>query len=811
MAHKYTEATKKILPQLVDLQEKYTINFKLQINRTQMAVDNLVQVIHRIASEAESQVDEITNIVSVITNFSKDLEKFSAESSRSQEIHQSTMEVANQGKLVTKQTGDAMVGIESAVGSIQTVLHDLTNRAAEIEKIASSIQDIAQNSKILSINASIEAARAGDAGRGFGVVADEMGKMALKTSDAVKQISEVTDNIQNGIKNTFTAMAKSQEQVSQGQQIVTETTEVFHKIIDSIQQSVSINDHLLNALNEQNAKFQEIFASIQHLDKVSQGLLFLNEISSMETGNSQTALQMLTLSMKQLEELTINFQKTLPKASEIHEEVLRTCAQTPLKSFDPHMTFDVETNRVLMNVHAGLLSRSITNDVLPGLAKSWHIQEDLRTWVFNLRRGARFHNGREVTANDIKWSYERILSPELNSQNAWFLFPIKHAEDFNKGIISTLDTIRVNNRYQVEIELSIPDISFLNNLAQATCAILAQEEVRKGNFIGAGPYTISKYENNTYYLEAFQNYFAGPPYVNIIEVLDSHEDAIAKFNAGKLDFLFLENDEILTLETNHQGNQIQKKILLMNQFGAFNFNRNSIYQKSADLREAINYAINKQRIIDTVWGGYAEPIRGILPEGIYSDPSLRGYPYDVSKAKQIVKRSGIQVEAHPFKILKAQHKEGMKSLRTQMLEFISEDLQKIGIPVQIVEVPQDQYFTHEAADQADLFLMAWLADTGDADNYLRPLFSYGNFANFGGFNHPEIERKLDAIKPILNGTKRRNMYLDIQKEILDEVPWLLLFSPAQTFIHQPSVKNFHISQLGKIHYEDLMKIQSKNE
>lgn len=809
METKINISAEEKIQNLVYLQKKFTENFQFQINRTETAADNLILAIHQITRETENQIDLINKVVNETNFFSSELDNFFTKSKESHIFHQKMMKVALSGKQSTSKSIDAIKNIDEAVLSVHSVLRDLAERIKEINIIANSIQNIAQNSKILAINASIEAARAGEAGRGFGVVALEMEKMASKTSDAVENISNVIENIQTGITNTVQALDLSQNEVQEGKQVVNATTQVFTDIIQSIEATVQNNEKLLNSLSEKNQKFQIVLQVAQNLEKVSQAIRFLTEMSTMESANSQTSFKILAISANQLQIITKEFQKVVTPLQNQTLNTLYTAIQTPINSMDPHLAFDVETNRILLNIHAGLVTRSITNEILPGLAKTWNLKNNLKTWVFNLRRGAHFHNGREIVAQDVVFSFTRLLSPKLNSQNAWFLFPIKDAQAFNEGKIHNLNSIRSINRYQIEIDLEIPDLGFLHNLAQATCAILPSEEVKKNNFIGGGPYRFEKYENHVYYLAAFPDYFGGSAYLDYIEIIDNHQEALPKFIKGKLDFFLLENNEIDAIQTNEFKIPIQKSNLLMNHFGAFNFQHQSVFSNNIDLRKAINYAVNKQRIIKMVWGGFGDISTGIYPEGILADPSEIGYPYNPTQAKRLIQNSGINVKNHPLKILKAKDPLDSISQRNQMLNFIIEDLKFVGIPVQIIEVPRNQYFTQQAAAKVDLFLMAWLADTPDADNYIRPLFTKGNFSNFGHFEDLEFEAKMNRAKPILNAQKRYSAYKEIQKHLLQQVPWLLLLTPKQTYIQQEYLSNFHLSALGTIHYEDIMKIQKK--
>ncbi|WDC84348.1 ABC transporter substrate-binding protein [Caloramator sp. mosi_1] len=117
------------------------------------------------------------------------------------------------------------------------------------------------------------------------------------------------------------------------------------------------------------------------------------------------------------------------------------------------MAFDQQSAKIFINVHAGLLLPGLGVDIYPGVAKSWYVEEDNLTWIFNLKKGIKFHNGREVTAQDVKYSFERLLSPKLNSPNSWFLFDIEGAAEYNAGKVREVSGIKVLDRYCISLKL----------------------------------------------------------------------------------------------------------------------------------------------------------------------------------------------------------------------------------------------------------------------------------------------------------------------------------------------------------------------
>ncbi len=180
-------------------------------------------------------------------------------------------------------------------------------------------------------------------------------------------------------------------------------------------------------------------------------------------------------------------------------------------------------------------------EVVSAIAKTWHIESDNVTWSFNLRKNMKFHNGRTITARDVKYTFERLLGKKLDSPNRWFLSMIKGSEDFYNLRTSEVSGIIVNGDYNLKIVLEYPYSSFINNLAHCSCSILPKEafdsiEIKP---IGAGPYRFSGWDktNNEIILEKFEGYTLGEALVDSIKILCDVEDTFEEFEKGSLDYI----------------------------------------------------------------------------------------------------------------------------------------------------------------------------------------------------------------------------------------------------------------------------------
>lgn len=778
-----------------------------RIDETGFATENLITIINDIAKNIEMQMESINKVMNEVVNYSALSEEVFANISSTEQIAEETLKVAEKGSSVVDESIKSMNDIKGAFDHVKDLVQSLQTQSSQITNMLDIIKNIARQTNLLALNAAIEAARAGEHGKGFAVVADEVRKLAQTSDKSVDKIALVIEEINENINKTMNAIEGSEEKVNIGVEISNNTIETFNQIIESVKLSTSATQEINVAVSEQVNHLEDIIQSTNEMQEISKKVLSLIELASLDTKHTHSAIEILLETSNHLNSITNNL---LSKFNNINKNkyTLKTVIRTNLDSLDPMMLFDAESSRLFINIHAGLLIQGHSTDVLPGVAKSWYVEEDHVTWVFNLRKGAKFHNGREIIADDVKYSLERLLSPKLNSPNHWFLMPIDGAEEYHKGLTKDVKGIKVLDKYRLSITLKEPYSGFLLNLAQTASSILAKEDVEKNIFTGCGPYKIEVIDDEKYILNAFDDYFGGTPYISKIELIHNDESPMDSFIDGKYDFLiFSNNDSISNVQGTKYEDNIKTQNVLTTYYGCFNLNSNSLFTKDKEIRQAINYAINKKRIINDIIDGLAEESRGVFPPAIINDETLEGYPYNPNKARNILKRKGLINEK--FVILCRENNSGIKNNNDKIVDYIIEDLKAIGIDSTIIYVHPKEYMKPENIAKCDMFIMGWVADTGDPDNYLEPLFNPDIYTNFGKYVNHEISNMMSEAKKIVNPEKRTQIYKKIQKIIVDDAPWLFLYHPQMALVHKENIVNVKLTSLGKIKFEDII-IKSEN-
>ena len=769
-----------------------------KIDETGFAAENLIGITNNINQYVEVQMSSIDKLVSEITNYSALAEEVLASTENSKQIAEQTMGIAHEGSKAVDNSIKAMNDIESSVEDAKTVVMDLNTKSAHINEMLNVIKDIANHTNLLSLNASIEAARAGEAGRGFTVVAQEVKKLAERSVESAGFISKTINEINASITHTIAAMDKTTAKVKEGTEIANNTMLVFQNIIKAVQTSTDVTAEINLALESQTENLENVISSTEEMNHTSEKLLSVVESASLNTQYTKTSLNILWEVSEDLKYISDKLLEEVPVATK-EESILKTCLHGVPLGFDPAHAIDQESGQVIVNAHAALLTIGSTGEVSPGIAKSWYVEEDHLTWVFNLRKGAKFHNGRELTASDIKYSYERILSPSVKSPNSWFLENIEGATEYLQGQAKEVIGIKVLDKYRLSLKLTVPYTGFLLNLGQYCCSIIAKEEMEKGKIVGCGPFILEEIKADGCTLTAFKDYFGGAPYADKIQIEFKPENVAEKFLNKTYSFITVDNKTLMESLKEADSSSIKMKDVMGTYYAGFNLKSNSPLLQDEEIRKALNYAIDRKRIINDVLGGMAIESKGPFPPSIIDNKYLSSFDYNPTMVKDLIakKRMGSALK------LKLLIREGSSdTVFNKIAQYVLEDLKKVGIECITEKVPADKYFP--SIPHSDLFISRWIADTGDADNFLQPNFNPTNYTDFTGYKNEEVLELMNTAKEILNPQKRIKMYEDIQKKIVHESPWIFLYHPQVAVATNAGVLGARLNPLGIVRFEDIV-------
>ena len=661
------------------------------------------------------------------------------------------------------------------------------------------IKDISNNTNLLALNASIEAARAGEAGKSFSVVASEVKKLAQRSMESVSYISNTIEDINKSIRDTISAMDETMRSVKKGSDIASNTLKVFKNIIESVNTSNNVTEEITSAVFMQTKNLENVINSTDEMNNTSEKLMFVAELASLNTQYTKTSLNSLTQVSEDLKIITNDLLNNVDAKSK-EDIILKTCLSTCPDGYDPAVSYNYELRHILSNLHSGLLIIGESGEISAGISKNWYVETDNLTWVFNLRKGAKFHNGKEVSAEDVKYCYERLLSPKLNSPNNWILEDIEGALEFKNGKASSVSGIKVINKYCISIKLSTPYSGFLLNLGQEFCAIMDKVELEKGNIVGCGPFILEEKNTDRCILSAFKDYFNGAPYIDKVEIEFNNENSAQELINKNYDFVVIDDKENMKKIKHVESLSTDTKVIMGTYYAGFNLESNSIFASNKEVRKAINLAINKNRIIDELLGGMGEEAKGPIPPAIINNSYLSQIPYNPKLSKELLRKNN--ADGKTINILYRDNSEA--SLFNKLTSYLVEDLESVGISCKLIKVTASQYLNPESIKKCDLCISRWVADSGDADNFLQPIFNPANVANISRYNNPMVIKKLEEAKRLINPNRKLILYKEIQEMIINDMPWIFLYHPKIGVGFKKGILGLRLDPFGMFKYDNII-------
>ncbi|MFQ5814356.1 MAG: ABC transporter substrate-binding protein [Anaerolineae bacterium] len=481
----------------------------------------------------------------------------------------------------------------------------------------------------------------------------------------------------------------------------------------------------------------------------------------------------------------------------------RSLANAP-GTLDPARINDIYARTIAQQIYDGLVQYDESLGIRPAIARSWKSSRDGRIWTFFLRKGVKFHNGREVTAQDFVYSFSRLLDPKLQSAAAQFFLRIEGAREFAEGRAKTVRGLQALDRYTLQIRLSDASSPFVPLLAIGYAKVVPKEaiESRTQPFdlqpVGTGPFKLVHRDgNNLIVLEANPDYFGGRPYLHRIEYkifpAEVHEEVFLRFERGELEDSPVPAKVRSSLLKNTRYQFVRRPIMGI-RFLAFNTSQKPL--NDLRLRRAMNYAVDREWIAKEIYQGKYNPAGSILPPGTYSyDPNLLPYPYDPEKARRMLAQAGYpNGKGLPLLTIwsSVKYKEA-----TEELKAITRYLAAVGIKAEIrYNTKWPDFKRNVYAGKLPIFRYSWYGLTPDPENFLYRLFHSQSVDNFTRFHNSRIDNLLLKAASEPDPIKGVNLYRQVEREILAEAPILLMGYYSYERLFQPYVKGIKVSPFG---------------
>lgn len=442
-------------------------------------------------------------------------------------------------------------------------------------------------------------------------------------------------------------------------------------------------------------------------------------------------------------------------------------------NLDPRFSLDAHSQRLNQLIFDSLITIDNRLQIVPHLASRWEVIHD-RIYRFYLVPNAVFHDGSLVTANDIARTFEKILDPTFGSP---FLAPFQNVEK-----------VKVLNPLTLEIKLKKPQANFLTDLTLIKAIPHQKENNLKEHFIGSGPYQFEKHEANTITLKRNPNHFKYKPKMETLVFKVIKDDSIRalKLKKGELDLVqnALSSDSIEKLSKESTLTFTKSPGLTPAYLG---LNLKDPILKNKKVRQAIAYAINRDEIIHHLLWDLAIPANSFLsPLNWYHEPKAKNYEYDLKKASNLLKDSGLPL---PLKLV---YKTSTDAQSINIARLISDHLKKVGIMLELRSTELGTFLEDIKNGNFQLFSLRFVGIT-DPDIYYDTCYSL-NFPpgrNRVYYSNRGVDKLLEKGRTTLDVQKRKKIYSAIQKQIAEDVPYINLWHFSNTALYSQFIKGFY--------------------
>jgi len=455
-------------------------------------------------------------------------------------------------------------------------------------------------------------------------------------------------------------------------------------------------------------------------------------------------------------------------------------------NLDPRVGVDAQSQRIDELLFDPLVTRDAHFNLQPALAERWEIVDPL-TYVFHLRQGVRFHNGQLLTARDVKWTFDSLISGKIRSAKA--------------GTFASVSGIETPDDNTVIFRLKQPFASLLWNLSGAAGIVpYGSGEDFNQHLIGSGPFRfVSAAQDRNVIVERNANYWATPPKLDRVEfkvIPDATTRALElRKQSADVAINSLVADTVVTLQRDRDLQVIEAPGTI---YAYLALNLRDPILKDVRVRRAIAYALNPQPIIHYLLRDEARPAYSILPPQHWAyDPDVMRYPHDPDRARQLLDEAGYRARnGVRFHITMKTSTEESTRLLAAVLQ---QQLREVGIALDIRSFESATFLADVSKGAYQVHSLRWIGGNQDPDIF-ENLFATASFApkraNRTFYSNPRMDELIGEGRSTLDQQKRKAIYDQIQQILAEDLPYINLWYLDNVLVHTNRVHGIELGPAG---------------
>lgn len=469
-------------------------------------------------------------------------------------------------------------------------------------------------------------------------------------------------------------------------------------------------------------------------------------------------------------------EKEAAKTEAPKEKVVVVSQGSKPKSLDPNMYNEIPALAVTEQIFNTLFRVDDSGNIVPELAESFEYTSPTEL-VIKIKKGVKFHNGDTMTVNDVVFSINRMLEKPAS-----------------RIMVEIIDKIDILDDSTIKLTLKNSSAPLLFSLAHPLTAILNEKDTKAKNDViatepmGTGPYKFVDWgDGERIEFVAFDDYFEGRPKIDklIIRAITENSSRLAALETGEIDIAYAIAPIDADVVINNKDLELISAPTTSTEYMTLNTTKAPFDNK--DFRLALNYAMDKQGMADSVFMGKAKPATSIVNPNVFGfAPEVPGFEYNPEKAKELIAKSGVQNPSFTLYV-------NDSPVRLQLAQIVQANLKDVGVEMKIETLEWGAYLQRTAQGEHTAFIGGWVSGTSDADIVLYPLLhssSHGGAGNRAFYTNKAFDKEVEIARGTSDPEVRKEHYRNAQMILQEESPLIVLLYKNENVGLNKRVKGF---------------------